>query len=175
MIAASKNLSEFPNVTVIKSDLRLAPFAPESFDFICSLGVLHHLDDPQEGFRRLVRLLAPGGTILVYLYSRPAEFGARRLALQASAAFRKVTVRMPHNVLKPVSNVVATALHFGVVLPGRFGEKRGIKALADLPMYTYRGKPFRSLELDTFDRLSAPVEHRYVWSESGSVVRERAA
>ena len=32
-------------------------------------------------------------------------------------------------------------------------------------MDTYRGKPFRSLVLDTFDRLSAPVEHRYVWSE----------
>ena len=33
-------------------------------------------------------------------------------------------------------------------------------------MYTYRDKPFRSLVLpDTFDRLTAPVEHRYVWSE----------
>ena len=32
-------------------------------------------------------------------------------------------------------------------------------------MYGYRRKPFRSLVLDTFDRLSAPVEHRYVWSE----------
>jgi hypothetical protein len=32
-------------------------------------------------------------------------------------------------------------------------------------MAAYRGKPLRSLVLDTFDRLSAPVEHRYVWSE----------
>jgi hypothetical protein len=32
-------------------------------------------------------------------------------------------------------------------------------------MSTYRDKPFRSLVLDTFDRLSAPVEHRYVWAE----------
>ena len=32
-------------------------------------------------------------------------------------------------------------------------------------MATYRDKPFRSLVLDTFDRLSAPVEHRFVWSE----------
>ena len=44
-------------------------------------------------------------------------------------------------------------------------------------MDAYRGKPFRSLVLDTFDRLSAPVEHRYVWkdlapwfSETGLVV-----
>jgi hypothetical protein len=32
-------------------------------------------------------------------------------------------------------------------------------------MDAYRGKPLRSLVLDTFDRLSAPVEHRYVWRE----------
>ena len=32
-------------------------------------------------------------------------------------------------------------------------------------MSTYRDKPFRSLVLDTFDRLSAPVEHRYIWAE----------
>jgi hypothetical protein len=32
-------------------------------------------------------------------------------------------------------------------------------------MAGYRGKPFRSLLLDTFDRLSAPVEYRYVWEE----------
>ena len=32
-------------------------------------------------------------------------------------------------------------------------------------MASYRGKPFRSLLLDTFDRLSAPVEHRYVWAD----------
>jgi hypothetical protein len=32
-------------------------------------------------------------------------------------------------------------------------------------MDTYRDKPFRSLVLDTFDRLSAPVEFRYVWKD----------
>lgn len=37
--------------------------------------------------------------------------------------------------------------------------------LAALPMAGYRGKPFRSVELDTFDRLSAPVENRYRWED----------
>ncbi len=40
-----------------------------------------------------------------------------------------------------------------------------IGPLARLPMAGYRGKPFRSLVLDTFDRLSAPVEHRYLWED----------
>ncbi|HXQ43914.1 MAG TPA: class I SAM-dependent methyltransferase [Acidimicrobiales bacterium] len=163
--AAVRNLGEFPNVMVVKSDLRAAPFAPESFDFISCLGVLHHLDDPHAGFEQLVRYLAPGGTLLAYIYSRPDTFGARKAALSASAALRRLTLRLPHRTLKAVSPVVAAGLYAAFVGPGRLADKRGIERLSNLPMRTYRDKPFRSLVLDTFDRLSAPVEHRYIWSE----------
>ncbi len=165
VVAAVKNLGQFDNVAVIKSDLRTAPFAKESFGFVSSLGVLHHLEDPRAGFERLVSLLAPGGTMLLYLYSRPKELNVRRIALMLSAAVRRMTVRMPHRVLKPFSTAMAVVLNFAVVQPGVLGERRGIRVLAGLPMSAYRGKPLRSLVLDTFDRLSAPVEHRYVWSE----------
>jgi len=163
--AAAKNLRQFPNVAVVKSDLRRAPFAPESFGFISSLGVLHHLDDPHAGFERLVSFLAPGGTMLLYLYSRPKQIGARKVALALSAGVRRATVRMPHRLLKPFSTLMALLLKLFVVGPGEIGDRKKIAALSGLPMSAYRGKPFRSLELDTFDRLSAPVEHRYVWSD----------
>jgi hypothetical protein len=64
-----------------------------------------------------------------------------------------------------LSSPIAAVLELGVVRPGRWGQRQGIAALSRLPMSTYRDKPFRSLVLDTFDRLSAPVEHRYVWAE----------
>ncbi|HXW34208.1 MAG TPA: class I SAM-dependent methyltransferase [Acidimicrobiales bacterium] len=163
--AAARNLSRFDNVVVVKSDLRYAPIAPNSVDFLSCLGVLHHLEDPRKGFDRLVELLAPGGRILIYVYSRPERRGARSLALDASAAMRKVTVGLPHSTLKMVTTPIAAALYAGVVLPGQLGEKYGVDSLARLPMNSYRGKPFRSLVLDTFDRLSAPVENRYIWSE----------
>lgn len=163
--AAARNLAELPSVLVVKSDLREAPFAPQSFDFVSSLGVLHHLDDPREGFERLLDLLVPGGQILLYLYSRPATFGVRSAALSLASALRKVTVRLPHRVLKVVSAPVAAMLYWGVVAPGAFGDRHGVSFLSGLPMGAYRGKPFRSLDLDTFDRLSAPVENRYVWRE----------
>jgi SAM-dependent methyltransferase len=163
--AAARNLSGYPSVLVVKSDLRTAPFAPGSFDFISSLGVLHHLDDPQAGLDRLVTYLAPGGQILLYLYSRPPTFGLRAAALGLAAALRTVTVRIPHRLLKLVSAPIAALLYGGVVLPGAYGDRRGVAVLAGLPMDAYRGKPLRSLVLDTFDRLSAPVEHRYVWKD----------
>src|ERR1035441_3613501 len=68
-------------------------------------------------------------------------------------------------LVKALSTPVAGLLYAGVVAPGRWGDDHGVSGLAGLPMYTYRDKPFRSLVLDTFDRLTAPVEHRYVWSE----------
>ncbi len=163
--AAARNLGDLPSVLVVKSDLRHAPFARDSFDFIASLGVLHHLDDPRLGFERLLEYLAPGGQILLYLYSRPSGGGVRAAALRSAAALRTVTVRLPHRALRVVSAPIAVGLYAGVVLPGQYGDRRGVPALAGLPMDAYRGKPLRSLVLDTFDRLSAPVEHRYVWGE----------
>ena len=165
VLAAARNLADIEGTTVIRSDLREAPFAPGSFDFISSLGVLHHLDDPFAGFRTLVDLLAPKGQILLYLYSRPDGRSVRSAAISAATAVRKVTTRLSHPLLKTLSTPIAAALWWAFVVPGAWGEKRGIVALADLPMPAYRGKPFRSLVLDTFDRLSAPVEYRYVWSD----------
>jgi hypothetical protein len=68
-------------------------------------------------------------------------------------------------VLKAVSAPIAALLYVGVVVPGAYGDRTASAGLSALPMHAYRGKPLRSLVLDTFDRLSAPVEHRYVWTE----------
>ncbi len=144
-------MSDLGTVAVVKSDLRAAPFAPESFDFISSLGVLHHLDDPFDGFKRLLTYLAPHGQILLYLYSRPEHGGVRAAALAAAKAFRTVTSRMPPRILKPLSTPVAGLLYGAVVVPGRWGQEHGRRGLAALPMSTYRGMPFRSVVLDTFD------------------------
>jgi SAM-dependent methyltransferase len=163
--AAVRNLADIEGATVVRSDLRNAPFAAESFDFISSLGVLHHLDDPYAGFESLIGLLAPKGQILLYLYSRPDGWGLRSMAQWCSAALRKLTTRLSHPVLKRVSTPVAAFLWWFIVRPGAWGDEHGIALLSELPMPTYRDKPFRSLVLDTFDRLSAPVEHRYVWSD----------
>jgi SAM-dependent methyltransferase len=166
VLAAVENLKGFDNVCVVRSDLRLPLFAEKSFDFIMSLGVLHHLDDPRQGFLHLVEYLAPGGQLLVYLYSRPETLNTRAVALGAASAVRRVTVHLPHSMLRVFAAPIAAILYGGIVIPGRWGNRiRALRPLAKLPMSTYRDKPFRSLVLDTFDRLSAPIEHRYTWAE----------
>lgn len=163
--AAVRNLRSINNVTIVRSDLRSAPFAPESFDFISCLGVLHHLAEPEEGLKKLVDLLVPGGLMLIYVYSRPVGNSLRGLAIKCAALLRHLTVRLPLKVLRAISAPIALFLYLGCVVPGQLGHLPGSRFLSGLPLATYRGRPLRSLWLDTFDRLSAPIENRYVWPE----------
>ncbi|MDP9075101.1 MAG: class I SAM-dependent methyltransferase [Actinomycetota bacterium] len=164
--AAAANLADQPNACVVKADLRSMPFHAGSFGFISCLGVLHHLPDPRAGLDSLARLLAPGGIILVYLYSRPDQPGLRSWALQAASQLRRATVRTPRAVLRPICWPLAAALYGAFVLPGALGQRLHIERLASIPLATYRGSPLRSLWLDTFDRLSAPLETRYTPAEA---------
>lgn len=163
--AAARNLQSEPNVVVARADLRDEVLAEGAFGFVSCLGVLHHLADPAAAFARVTRLVAPGGVLLVYLYSRPDGNGVRASALRVAAVARRATVRMPHRVLRPLSYPLAAVLYGAFVMPGAVGDRRGWKRLAGLPLDAYRGSPLRSLWLDTFDRLSAPLEHRYTWPE----------
>ena len=96
--SAAQNMRDLTNTVVIRSDLRQAPFADESFGFVAAYGVLHHLEDPRAGFDRLVRLLAPGGILTLYLYSRPDSRGPRGIGLAAAAWLRRYTVGLAHPV-----------------------------------------------------------------------------
>lgn len=163
--AAVANLAGSPATVVIRADLRRPPLAPESFGFVSCLGVLHHLEDPREGFDVLVKLLAPGGMLLIYLYSRPGAVGLRSIGLRAAAALRRLTVTMPAPALRLLSWPIAFVLGLFVVRPGAALARRRRKGGSALPLAAYHGKPMRSLWLDTFDRLSAPIEHRYTWDD----------
>jgi SAM-dependent methyltransferase len=163
--SAVNNLRGMPNSLVVKATIESMPVAASSFGLVSCLGVLHHLADPRSGFERVAALVEPGGLLLLYLYSRPAKRGLRAGALAAARLFRRWTVRMPHPLLKKISVPIALLLYCCFVLPGHYGRRLGVSGLARLPLAFYHGRPLRSLWLDTFDRLSAPIEHRYLWRD----------
>jgi SAM-dependent methyltransferase len=148
---------------VLQADLNHLPFREQSFDLVYALGVLHHLPDPEETFRYLLRFVKPGGEFRMFLYWAPEGQPLKRLLLQAVSALRRLTVRMPHRLLYRLSYVAAFLVWTCFVWPYRaLAPIPMLSKMADrLPLTQYSRYPFRTCVNDQFDRLSAPLERRY--------------
>jgi SAM-dependent methyltransferase len=151
-----------PEVLTIQADADHLPLVPGSFDYVLSIGVLHHLPDPQRALNGLARFAKPGGIVHVYLYWR-GERRTHRLILRMVTAVRRLTTRMPHRLLHALCHPIALALLLCVVTPYRLLRRYpGLRRLADaFPLKTYADYPWGVLVNDTFDRFSAPIENRY--------------
>ncbi|MGI9166333.1 MAG: class I SAM-dependent methyltransferase, partial [Pyrinomonadaceae bacterium] len=164
---AQRNTETVGNVHVIQADLHNLPFDPESFDFIYSIGVLHHLPDPEKAFRNLLGYLKPGGEIQIYPYWKPERQPLKRLMLAGVTSFRKLTTRLPHSVVHALSYPAAGAAFGFFVLPYKVLKRvHLLQPFAEkIPMKQYAGFPFRVCVNDQLDRFSAPIENRYTRAE----------
>ena len=71
-IAYAKRKSDelkVPNIDYIHCDILQVHKLRKSFDIIETVGVLHHMEDPIEGWKALIRCLRPGGLMKIGLYS----------------------------------------------------------------------------------------------------------
>ena len=69
-----RNFADRPNVFIAQADIGRLPFAPASFDFIFSIGVLHHTPNTMQYFKSLVPLLKPGGSIAIWVYPNEGDY-----------------------------------------------------------------------------------------------------
>jgi 2-polyprenyl-3-methyl-5-hydroxy-6-metoxy-1,4-benzoquinol methylase len=170
---ARQNTEQAGVVQVAQADLYQPPFAPESFDFIYSIGVLHHLPDPEAAFQNLLRYLKPGGEIQIYLYWSPEGQPIKRVLLALVSAARKVTTRLPHRAVYGLAFPAALAAFAFLVWPYRILQRvPGLRGLADkIPMKQYAAFPFRVCVNDQLDRFSAPIENRYSRREVEELLR----
>ncbi|MCA9115486.1 MAG: class I SAM-dependent methyltransferase [Planctomycetaceae bacterium] len=67
---ASRLCSHLPQVQFVQADLKHLPFPPASFDFVFSIGVMHHDADTRAVFDAVARMVKPGGRLAVWLYRR---------------------------------------------------------------------------------------------------------
>ena len=59
-----------PNVAFVQADLKRLPLEPASFDFVFSIGVMHHDSDTRAVFDAVGKLVKPEGRYSVWLYRR---------------------------------------------------------------------------------------------------------
>src|SRR6185295_2882108 len=65
MVAAAAARSDRENLAYLRGDACALPFADESFDVACSVGVIHMVEEPLVALGEMVRVLAPGGRLAV--------------------------------------------------------------------------------------------------------------
>jgi len=68
--AAQRNLQSHPRLHLAQADIYHLPFAPGTFDFVYSLGVLQHTPDVKRATLSVIEMARPGGGVTVDLYQR---------------------------------------------------------------------------------------------------------
>jgi uncharacterized protein YbaR (Trm112 family)/ubiquinone/menaquinone biosynthesis C-methylase UbiE len=157
---AYANLGKLPNAHVIQGDIYNPPFkrsgATGPFDFIYSIGVLHHLPDPEAGFRSLVRFLKSGGAIFAWVYGRENNGVVHGFI---NPLRKTVTSRMPPALLPAVAWPMAVV--FQGAVKGVYRPLHRTPVFKVLPLndylYSLSTFSFRRNYNIVYDHLVAPV------------------
>jgi SAM-dependent methyltransferase len=156
--AAAANLAG-RDAVILQADAFCLPFAPESFDYIYSLGVLHHTPDCERAVKGLARFLKPEGTLAVWLYS------AYNPWYRMSDVYRKLTRRMSPRLLHTLcyGAIPLYGMHQGlrkIPLAGRplSGVIRYLIPMSFNPDPEWR-------VLDTFDWYSPWYQSKHTYEE----------
>jgi len=152
--ACYANLKHHPNLHVIQGDIYALPFAPKSFPFVYSLGVLQHTPDVAKSFMAVMKMLSSNGRICVDYYWRRL-----RTILHPKYALRPLTKRMrPEQVFRILQKWVPALLQTSQFLGGVPLIGRALQRVVPVADYTgiYPLTSEQLLEwalLDTFDML----------------------
>ena len=156
---AAKNLAD-RDFVAFQADVFALPFAPESFDIIYSIGVLHHTPDCEAAVKVLDKYLKPGGLLVVWLYSGYNKW------YRFSDFWRRYTHRMKpktlHGILK-------------VAVPFFYNLQQGLKRVplvgrpaAGLVQHVFpvnRQKDPEARMLDTFDWYSPKYQSKHTYEQ----------
>lgn len=154
--AAYKNTSGLENVHIVQGDIYNPPLRYGVFDFIYSLGVLHHLPDPEKGFDSIAGLLGHGQRIFIWCYDNEKPRKNRMYE-----RIRKITTGMDFGTLYAFCYIAALGVRLGLNLPASALKKLGLFGGRKFPYDYYNNFPLRVLHADLFDVFSVPSTRYY--------------
>lgn len=134
-----------------------------NLDYVFSIGVLHHIPDPEPVVKSALNALRPGGRMLVWLYGREGN----EVYLRFAKPLRAVTTRLPAPILAAVSHLLNAVLGIYIVLC-RF---------LPLPMRSYINSvlarfSWRKRFLVIYDQLNPKVAKYYSRAEARELLQK---
>jgi len=163
IFAADNLLSNIGNVRLTKAGIESIPFNDETFDFVMSIGVLHHTPDPQKALIDCVKKVKKGGHFYCYLYHNLESKNLFAKALFWSGELvRKLVCRLPMSVKALVCDVLAVVVYMPFIFGVRLLMLLGFKKMAlKMPLSAYHNKSFFIIRNDSLDKFGTKLEHRY--------------
>lgn len=160
-----------PFVHVIQGDLMRPPLRKKVFDFIYSIGVLHHTPSTEKAFHSISDLARRGGTLSVWVYQKwvfpdqdnPLVRMFQRTQEIIFDCLRKITVRLPHKLLHYLC-YVAVPLGWAQM---RIRSHRWLTFLfwPVLIVYVRGHERWQIRLLDTFDWYSPAYQWKHTFDE----------
>jgi SAM-dependent methyltransferase len=155
--------AERDKIEVMRANVYDLPALPP-LDHVLSIGVVHHLPDPERALQNMRRLLKPGGHCTIWVYGKEGN----ELYLATFGTVRKLTTRLPHKALHVVSSALVPPLR-GYIAACR---------VLPLPMKDYMRQvlhplDWRALRLNIYDQLNPTIAEYWTRDEVTSLM-ERA-
>lgn len=151
---------DLENACIVQADIYNMPFENQ-FDLAYSIGVLHHLPEPQKGFASLPKVLRKGGMFAIWVYNRRNN----KRAIYFYEPMRDIFKNLPRPILYKLSYLPAS-LAEGLNQFTHFFNFLGLKKLAkSIPFSYYSNFPFNMKLNDTFDIIATPKSNYYYVEE----------
>lgn len=166
--AADALLGKQENVQLVKASANDLPFADETFDFVYSIGVLHHIPDTQKAMQACVAKVKKGGHFFTYLYYNLDNRGFLfRSLFNLSTAVRKAVSRLPGKPKRIVCDALAVGFYMPFVGFSRMLKRLGVgeKVRRKIPLHGYENRSFYVIRNDALDRFGTPLEQRFTKEE----------
>ena len=160
---ADRLLKNVKNVRLSIAAADSLPFEDNSFDFVMSVGVLHHIPDTQQAIKDCVKKVKIGGYFYVYLYYAFDNRGFLfKTIFKLSDLVRKIICKLPMTLKKIACDVLAFVIYLPIIYLGRFFKLIGAKSFAKkLPLSDYQNKSLFVIRNDSLDRFGTSLEQRF--------------
>lgn len=155
--AAERNLRSFENKKIELKSIYELNYENE-FDFVFSIGVIHHLKYPQLAIKNLLKALKPGGTLLIWLYG----YENNEWIVKYINPLRRITSQLPMPVTYMAAYLFSLPLY--LYLKTFPQNKKYLRQL--------RGFRFHHIHLITFDHLLPTHSKYYTGEEAKGLLKD---
>lgn len=162
VFVAASRLQELANVRVTQASVENMPFHDNSFDFVYSLGVLHHVPDTMSAIKHCFNKVKQGGWFLLYLYYNLENRGFLfRLLFNLSAVVRRIISASPPWLKHILCDLIAALVYWPVAKFSQAVSLFSENLAKQIPLSYYRKTSFFIMRNDSLDRFGTPLEKRF--------------